>query len=562
MPDFKTKKLRKHYQSLLSEREQIESVWRELADNFLPLKRKLLDEDHKPEDVYNFMGKANNFILDSTPIKATRVLGAGLQSGMTSPAKRWFKLGLHNREAEELAAVKKWLSDAQDSIFSVMSISNFYNNTHRCYLEVAIFGILVMLILEDDEKNIRTICLPAGSYVLSSNFKGIPDTLYRQIFMTAEQMSDQFGEENLSFSVKNALQNEATKNNWFSVIHAIFPNDDADSTKEDFQSMAYSSVYFEENTTENDEKGVLKEGGFREKPFVAARWDVTGESVYGDSPAMDILPFAKQLQSMTTTLLKTKQKNADPALNVPSSLKNTPVSTAPGVLNYLANPNEKIEPTVTIRGETADTQQSILDVRQQILAGLFNDIFRALALSPSDKMTATEVLERKSEGLRLLGPVLERLQFELLDPIIDRIFSISLRLGLFPPVPAELEGTELKVEYISPLAQAQRAVGAEAFNQLLGFIQAMATLNPLVLDKIDFDQMADLYAALIGVSPEVMNDDETVERIRELRRLRQQEALEQEKQRQDAEDLKTMSETQVTSNANAIEAAAAATEAA
>jgi hypothetical protein len=560
MPETQISKLRKHYNALLSERERIEPTWRELADNFLPLKRVMLQENNNPEDVYNLMGTVNNFILDATPVKGIRTLGAGMQSGMTSPAKRWFKLGLPDAKTEELPSVKEWLSKAQESLFNTMARSNFYNSTHRCYLEVGVFGTLVFLILEDDEKTIRTLSLSAGTYVISTNFKGIVDTLYRQIFMTAEQMVNQFGEENVSLSVKNAFKSMATKNQWFSVIHAIFPNENADSTKDDFTSMAYSSVYFEEFTTDNDKENGLSAGGFRERPFIAARWDVTGESSYGDSPAMDVLPFAKGLQAMKTTLLKVKQKNADPPLNVPPNMKS--VSTAPGALNYMKTAGEKIEATVNVRGETADTQESILDERQQILQGLFNDVFRALALSPSDKMTATEVLERVSEGLRLLGPVLERLQFEMLDPIIDRLFAISLRNGLFPPVPAELEGAELRTEYISPLAQAQKAVGADAFNQLLTFAQAMAVLNPAVLDNIDFDEAFKAYVNLIGISPIVLQDDDTVERLRELERLRREAALRQETQSRDAEDLKTMSETRVTSDTNAIEAAAAASEAA
>ena len=554
MPETLIVKLRKQYGALKDERERIKSTWRDLADNFLPLKRVLLQENHQPEDVYNLMGTVNNSILDSTPVKGIRTLGAGMQSGMTSPAKRWFKLGLPDAKTEEIPSVKEWLSKAQDSIFNTMARSNFYNNTHRCYLEIAVFGTLVFLILEDDEKTVRTLCLSAGTYVVSTNFKNIVDTLYRQIFMTAEQMVGQFGEENVSFPVKNAFKSMATKNQWFSVIHAIFPNEDADPEKDDVPAMAYSSVYFEESTTDGDRENGLRRGGFREQPFIAARWDVTGESAYGDSPAMDVLPFAKSLQSMKATLLKTKQKNADPALNVPPNMKSA--STAPGALNYTKSPGEKIEATVSIKGETADTQTSILDERRQILQGLFNDVFRALALSPSDKMTATEVLERVSEGLRLLGPVLERLQFEMLDPIIDRLFLISLRNGLFPSVPPEIEGLITKTEYISPLAQAQKAVGTDAFNQLLVFAQTMAGLNPPVLDNIDFDEMLKTYADLIGISPKVIQDDATVDQIRELRRLQQEAALKRERQTQDATDLKTMSETQVTPDTNAIEAAA------
>lgn len=548
--------LRKQYNSLIKEKEVILPVWKQLADNFLPLKRVLLDEKYKPEDVYNQMGTVNNNILDSTPIKSIRVLGSGMQSGMTSPAKRWFRLGHPNPEIEEFPSVKEWLEGSQRVIFNTMSRSNFYNNIHRCYIEVAVFGTFVLLILEDEDKIIRTICLPIGSYVLSSNAKQEIDTLFRKIYMTAEQIVDEFGKENTTLQIQNAFMNIASKGKWFPVIHAIKPNKNVNPEKDDVPSMAYESIYFEENPGDGKEK-TLNRGGFREKPFVAGRWDVTGESVYGDSPAMDVLPFGKQIQSMTSTSLKVKHKNADPPLNVPPNMKTA--STAPGALNYVKNVNEKISRTMDHVPDTGETSNAILDVRQQISEGLFNDIFRTLALISTKRMTATEVTERTSEGLRLLGPVLERLQFEGLDPTIDRIFAILLRRGLFQSVPAELEeGAILKTEYISPLAQAQKAVGTDSLNQLIGFSQAIADLKPDVLDNIDFDEMLRIYADLIGSSPKILNSSDEVKQMRALRLQQQQAALEQEQANQQIANLKQMSETEVTPGTNAIESAAEA----
>jgi len=556
MADIPVKDLRKQYHALLAEREGILPVWRQLADNFLPLKRVLLEDGYQPQDVYTQMGSVNDAILDSTPIKSTRVLGAGMQSGMTSPAKRWHKLGHSEPAIQDLPQVKEWLEESDKIIFDTMARSNFYNNTHRCYLEVAIFGTLVMLILEDPEKRIRTICLPIGSYVLASNFKNEVDTMYREIYMTAEQMVGQFKLDKVSESVKTAYGDAGRKNQWFSVIHAIVPNKDADPEKDDIVSMPYSSVYFEKSPNTESEEGDLSRGGFRERPFVAARWDVTGESVYGDSPAMDILSFARQLQAMNATALKAEQKNADPPMNVPPGMKNA--STAPGVRNYQMNSGEKITATVDIKPNTSGTLLLIQDVRRQIVEGLFNDIFRALALSPSDKMTASEVLERVSEGLRLLGPVLERLQFEFLDPIIDRIFAILFRTGLFPDIPAELEGEIVKVEYISPLAQAQKAVGLDSINKVIGIGQAIAQMDPTVLDNLNFDNLIRIYADLAGVSPTGLNSEDEVIQEREIRAEQQAALLAQEKENQDVENLKKMSETQVTADSNAIESAAAA----
>jgi hypothetical protein len=556
MSDIKVEDLRRQYRALVSEREQIMPVWRSVADNFIPLKRVLLEDNYEPEEVYIQMGQINDWIVDATPVKSMRVLGSGMQSGMTSPAKKWFKLGHSDSNLERNAQVKEWLEDAERKTFDTMSRSNFYNNTHRCYLEVATFGTLVMLILEDDEKGIRTLCLPAGSYVLASNAKNEIDTLYRRFFMTAEQMVDRFGEDDVSMSVLNAYKSPDGKNKWFSVIHAVLPNKKADSSKDDASSMAYSSVYFEEGSEDYDKNRSLSRGGFREKPFVAARWDVTGDSVYGESPAMDVVFFARGLQAMKSTVYKAEQKNADPAMNVPPGMKNA--STSPGVRNYQTNPTEKITSTTDIKPNTQGALLLIQDDRKMVVEGLFNDIFRALMLSTSDRMTATEVLERVSEGLRLLGPVLERLQFEFLDPIIDRIFAILLRSGAFLPPPVELENEPLKVEYISPLAQAQKAVGTDGIAKLIQLTQVIAQTKPEVVDNVDWDELIRVYADLIGVSQKVMSDPEEVEKIRELRAAMEAALMEQERENQEVDNLKKMSETKVTDEENAIQSAAAA----
>jgi len=551
--DISVEDLRSQHQALLSEREKIMPVWRMMADNFLPLKRVLLDGDYKPEDVYTRMGEVNLNIVDATSIKSMRILAAGMQSGLTSPSKIWFRLGLSDFNLANKSNVKKWLEEAERMIFDVMARSDFYNSTYRCYLESATFGTTVLLILNEGDKGIRTICLPIGSYALASNAKNEIDTLYRKFYMTARQIVDKFGEENVSISIMNAYRSSGGKDKWFPIIHAILPNERYDSSKDDAASMAYSSFYFEEASDNHDEK-LLSKGGFHEKPFIAARWDVTGDSVYGESPGMDVVFFAKGLQAMKATVYKAEQKNADPAMNVPPGMKNA--STSPGVRNYQSNPNEKITATTDIRPNTQGALLLIQDDRTQVTEGLFNDIFRALMLSTSNKMTAYEVMERIAEGLRLLGPVSERKQFEFLDPIIDRVFAIILRNGMISLPPVELEGKRLNVEYISPLAQAQKAVGTQGINKIIQLIQSIYQTKPEVIDTVNWDELILVYADLIGVSPRIINDNDRIQMIREIRMSMEAAALEQEQRNQEVDNLKKMSETKVTENENAIQSAA------
>ena len=132
-------------------------------------------------------------------------------------------------------------------------------------------------------------------------------------------------------------------------------------------------------------------------------------------------------------------------------------------------------------------------------------------------ITATEVAERHEEKLLMLGPVLERLHNELLGPLIDTTFDMAERAGILPDAPPELEGMELNVEFISVLAQAQRAVATQGMDRLIGTVGGLAQLKPDVLDKIDFDQVVDDLGGALGVNPKIIVPDNVVAALREQR---------------------------------------------
>ena len=168
-------------------------------------------------------------------------------------------------------------------------------------------------------------------------------------------------------------------------------------------------------------------------------------------------------------------------------------------------------------------------------------------------MTATEVQERVAEKMVMLGPVIGRLQSEMLDPIITRTFGILLRNNVLLQPPPALEGKELVVEYVSPLALAQRREAVTSVSSLLQLVAGMAQYIPEVIDKIDGDKVIDESAEIFGISPEIIRDGKQVGEIRqqraELQREQQQAALIQAGTEAD----KTLSE----SNKNNAEAAAA-----
>jgi hypothetical protein len=132
-------------------------------------------------------------------------------------------------------------------------------------------------------------------------------------------------------------------------------------------------------------------------------------------------------------------------------------------------------------------------------------------------MTATEVAERHEEKLLMLGPVLERLHNELLDPLIEMTFDHMVAAGIVPPPPEELQGSDINVEFVSMLAQAQRAVGTNSIDRFVGNLGAVAQFKPDVLDKFDSDKWADAYSDMLGIDPELIVADDKVALVRQQR---------------------------------------------
>ena len=137
-------------------------------------------------------------------------------------------------------------------------------------------------------------------------------------------------------------------------------------------------------------------------------------------------------------------------------------------------------------------------------------------------MTATEVEVRQEEKMAMLGPVIERFQNEALDPLIDRTFEKCLEFGVLPPPPPELYGVNLEVEYVSVLAQAQKAINSVSTDRFIMSISQVAQFKPEVLDKLDGDAIVDEYHGNYGVSPKLLLTDEEVAALREQRAQQQQ----------------------------------------
>ncbi len=498
---------------LLNERSSWMPHWREISEYQQPRAGRFVVTDRNRGE------RRHNSIYDSTALFASRTLAAGMMSGMTSPARPWFRIALADRDLMEYGPVKTWLHDTAVLLREIFSASNTYRALHSGYEELGLFGTWSTIMLPDFENVLHHYPMTIGEYAIGTDHRGVVNTLAREFQMTVAQMVTQFGTEKLSPRTRTLFERNALST-WVTVTHLIEPNWDRDPSKLDNTNMRFASKYFEEG--EDSKDTFLRKSGFKRFPALAPRWVVTGQDIYGSSPGMEALGDAKQLQHEQLRKAQGIDYMTNPPIVVPTAYKESAGGRFPGGVMYSDAPNgQGIRSAFEVQLNLQHLLEDIQDVRERIRSAYYADLFLMLANDTRSNVTATEVAERHEEKLLMLGPVLERLHNELLSPMIDLAFDYCADARILPPIPEELREMELNIEFISTLAQAQRAVSAQGLDRLLGTLGSMAQLKPEVLDKVNFDQAVDDYGDMYGVNPEVIVPDDQVAQMREKRAAQQ-----------------------------------------
>ena len=520
--------LERRYNALRTERSGWDSAWQALAELFLPCRWRA-DTDVTSHQ----RPKINSRLVNSAGVLAMRTLAAGMQGGMTSPVRPWFRLKLRGNAWGY--GVNAWLDEVTQAMQFYLHQSNFYNAVHGLYSDLGTFGT-GLLIETADADGLHFHLVRAGEYVLDVNGENEVDTFFRRIHMTARQIVDRWGREKLPAAVLSAADNRNGQGGSvrFEVIHGVFPRRDIRAgVTLGAESKPYASVYWLPGGSEAEtgKPCVLSEGGYDMFPAFAPRWDVNGTDVYGRSPAMDVSPDCKMLQAMTETLRKMQHTIADPPLVADTTLKAFGVRLVPGGLTYGDLKSSGIMPVQPIHQPEPQalnyTMQGIQDVEKIVYDGLYTDLFRMLIDDDRRQITATEIQAKQQEKMILIGPVVERLHKELLEPLVLRTFRLMQEWGAMPEPPEGLDA-ELDVQFESVLAQAQKLTATSAIDQGLAFVLNIAQAKPEALDVLDVDAMVKSYLDRIGMPESCIHEDDVVEKIRSQRAAQQAQAVQQE----------------------------------
>lgn len=464
---------------------------------------------------------------------------------------------MQDDELAEYHTVKLWLEECKDIMMGIYAKSNIYNMLMNIDAELSQFGTASALLLEDYDHAIWARPYTCGEFAGDVDARGRVSHFARRFKLTAWQMVQEFGFDVCSEQVKNAYKaNNMTA--YFPVTMLIEQNLKYDPGRLAIGNFPWRSYYFEDGSSDR----FLKVAGYHERPFIMPRWTTVANGIYGSGPGHNALGNCMQLQKLEKLNMRLLETRADPAMLVPASVGK--VDRLPGKQTIVPdNAVNLIRPVYQTTGSREDAMQTIQLKQQQIAAAFYNDLFVMLSSQDNPQMTAREVAERHEEKLLMLSPVLEQLHNEVLIPLTKRTFEIALRNGLFPPVPEELQGQEenLKVEFISLLAQAQRMVESPALEKTLALAGNLAGIAPEIVDNIDMDAVIRQHAVINGAPEKMMRGEDEVKKLREQRAQAQAQQQQMEQAaamakplRDGVEAARLLSETPVTDDSSIINA--------
>jgi hypothetical protein len=495
------KKLVKRAQALQTEGTKWVPTWKELQQYEYPTKGFF--DVRTPNQGSKIDHKV---LVDEEATLDIDTFAAGMTSGFTSPSRPWFRFYFEEKDLMDNDAVKFWLQDVQETMYDIFHKSNTYSVLTSMYTELAPFCTACAIVEESFDTVIHLTNYTIGEYFLGRDKNGKVNAFYRKFWKTAGQIVDEFGIENANQTVQIAYR-ENRIDDWFIVNHLIEVNDTRIPFLKDYRNMEYRSIYWQDGV--EDDK-YLRLGGYEELPILGPRFEfTTNADAYGKGPGWKALGSVKELQKKVKNLLIALDKATDPPLQTDASVVGEVNSLPGGITKTSASvPNAGVRAAYEVKLDIANLDLSIEKTKQKIKKFFFADLFLMMieAERQGSPVTATEIYEKQSERISKIGPILEMWQGdEFIKTLLDRTFAIGMRNRVFPEPPEAIRGKEIKIEYTSVLAQAQKMIDIQAIDIWVSDVLQEVEINPSSIDIINFDEKNRKKAEMLGVPPKIVN---------------------------------------------------------
>lgn len=487
----------KKFNKMQSDRGTSDSHWQDISIFTLPSR-----------DFYNSYTpgtKRNTKIYDITAMYANEQLAGGLHGLLTSQSTKWFNLGLEDVNAKLTHNIKMWLNDTEEKMYAVFNKAegSFHTQCHEMYLEISAFGTGVFY-EEISEGIIRFRSYQLADCYMEQNAYGIIDTMYRRTRMTAKQAMAYFGDK-ASKNIQDKFDSDPLAE--IEILHVVEPRIGNTTVGGYKMVKPWKSCYIDLK-----DKALLDEGGFDMFPYQCPRFSKRSGETYGFGPGGAALPATKMVNRMAEVNIRGVEKLVDPPLLVPDDGVIQNITLQPGGINVYRAGSDRIEPLVTnTKPEVAF--QAIEKVQADIMRQFYVDWLTLPANGP--QMTATEVLDRRDKSLRLLSPMLSRMQGEFLGGLIKRVFYLMGVNNMLAPMPPEMQNQKIKINYISTIAQAQKLTELDGINRGFQVAAGLAEFDPGVMLNVDSDATLQYTFRKILNVPEIMlRDPEVVAQMR------------------------------------------------
>lgn len=522
---------------LLIERSTFYSHWKQIEEYLAPRRTRFYTSD------VDRGNRRNHLIINSTGTHAWHTLSSGMMSGFTSPSRPWFRLTTQDPDLAKYEPAKEWLYDVTWRMHDVFLRSNVYNSLPMVYGDMGGFGTAAMMVMEDFDRVIHTQVFPLGSFYIFNDDKLRVNGFMRDFRLSVRQVVEQFvwdSETNkydwdhASSTIKN-LWHQGTTEAWVDITQYIGPNTHYNPKSLRSEHKKYSSIYYERGTQTGqytaslvDTSKTLSIRGYDKFRILAPRWEVSGEDIYGTMcPGMEALGDIQGLQIYERRAAQALEKSINPPMVGPSSLRTAKATVLPGDITFLdtRDGTQKFEPAYQINPNFQQYNIAVQAIEERIKKSFHEDLWLVISNLDKGNVTAEEVRALQNEKLQEIGPVVDRLNQDLLDPLVEITFEIMMKQGLIPPPPQAMSKQPMKVEYTSIIAQAQKALSAGGIEQFTGYvmkIQEIKPEDPSVLDKVNFDEAIDHYGDSLTLPPGIVRDDDAVAKLRAARAQQQQ----------------------------------------
>ncbi|WP_461210085.1 portal protein [Desulfocurvus sp. DL9XJH121] len=482
----------RRFSGLASARDAFDSIWEEVAEYMGPAYAGFKARPGHPR-------RPRPDLVDSTARRAAGIFAAGMLSGVSSPSQRWFRLTTADRGLEDRPRVRAWLQALEEIYCRALSRCGFYPQQTLGYHQAGLFGWQCMYVDEDPglpDAGLRFRALPLHEVYVAENFQGEVDTVFRSFRLTARQAAQKWGFLRLPEALRRVLERGREEDREFAFLHAVFPRRDkapgggspARARPEKARpERAYVSVYLERDSGE-----VVAGGHYAELPYIVTRSHRLPGTAYSYSPGTEALADAKMINEMKRLILEAGQLAVAPPYLVPDDGFLGRFSFEPRAMNYYrraeGNSLSDFGP-LSIGGEPRFSFELLASTKEDINAAFFVDLFLAVKtrIAQGAAPTAQEVAELAGERMFLLGPMLVNQQQENFRRLFARLHRLLARRGELPEPPAEAGGLP-EVEYVSPLMLAQQQERTAAVLAAYGEVNAIAAIEPRVLDILRHDE--------------------------------------------------------------------------